>query len=75
MATLISPRDRNAPYFDGKPRHLLDFFEEYELISAAVAALSAKDKVSLVLNYVNRRDSELRRERRLRLERLRERLF
>jgi hypothetical protein len=58
MSALISHRDRKAPYFDGKSRHLLDFLAEYDLITAT-ANVSGKDKIVSVVNYVNRQDAEL----------------
>ena len=59
MATLISPRDKKAPYFDGKnPKELLDFLAEYDLISAA-ANITGQDKCQGVINYVHRWVAEL----------------
>jgi hypothetical protein len=58
MGALISPHSKEAPFFDGKPRHLLDFFDEFNLITAA-ANVTGQTKISAVVNYVCREAAEL----------------
>jgi len=48
------PRDKLAPYYDGKPRHLRKFFREYEA-AATAAQLVDPAKTDRVIEFVKMR--------------------
>jgi hypothetical protein len=58
MTALINPRAKEAPYFDGKPRHIIDFLDDFDFIAAA-ANVTGQNKVNAVINYVSREVAEL----------------
>lgn len=58
MAAMPAPRHRDAPYFDGQSRHLMDFLDEFELL-ANQAQLDGATKCREVVRYAKSRDRNL----------------